>query len=128
MVGLINMHLPERWGFVRFIASARPPEGEGDGEEADGRTMAQREAGEEEWVAREVAMASHYLLQDWLVAHKTLPPSLEALGLGGEVAGLGGCRWEGQAAGDLPGGYRVSVGRSDGRRVCVRGDAKLWIE
>eukprot|EP00802_Teleaulax_amphioxeia_P018733 Tamp_18939.p1 GENE.Tamp_18939~~Tamp_18939.p1 ORF type:complete len:379 (-),score=65.17 Tamp_18939:123-1259(-) len=30
--GLINMHLPERWGFVRFTTYARPPE---EGEEAE---------------------------------------------------------------------------------------------
>ena len=99
-----------------------------EGEEADGRPLALREAGAEEWMAREVAMASHYLLQDWFVTHQSLPPSLEALGLGAEVAGLGGWKWEVQAAGDVPGGYRVSVGLSDGRRVCVRGDALLWVE
>ena len=67
-------------------------------------------------------------LQDWLAAHRTVPPFLEALGVSTALAGLGGCKWEVQTAKDLPGGYRVSVGLRDGRRVSVRGDALIWVE
>jgi len=72
--GIINMHCPERWGFVNFASYARPLEEEGEeekkGEEEEeavgGRALALRGGREEEWMAREVLMASHYLLQVFL--------------------------------------------------------------
>lgn len=116
--GVINMHCPERWGFLRFC-----PPGEHEYHHAWSETEQQ------EWSAREALMCWHYLLEDWRAAHpETLPPTLDALQAGEMVVGLEAQECGLEVRPDLTGGYLAFVRLATGRRLCVRGDALLWTE
>ena len=121
--GVINMHCPERWGFLHFVkGSEDAPE--------DGGTAVQerRKVWEQEWRAREALMGWHYLLGDYLSARGCLPNDLKALQLGGEEEALQGCEYGLEVRQDLPGGYLAYVSLAGGCRMCVRGDGLLWSE
>jgi hypothetical protein len=125
--GVVNMHAPERWGFLRFGGGAGGGAGAADAAEACDAGVAWVPA---DWDARELLMAAHYLIQDWAAAHGAPPDSLEALGISLARA-WPRCGIEQRA--DGPGGYRAWVhvapgGGAGARTLFVRGDALLWSE
>jgi len=125
--GVVNMHAPERWGFLRFGGGAGGGAGAADAAEACDAGVAWVPA---DWDARELLMAAHYLIKDWAAAHGAPPDSLEALGISLSRA-WPRCGIEQRA--DGPGGYRAWAhvapgGGAGARTLFVRGDALLWSE
>ena len=122
--GVINMHCPEKWGFLQFCPQT-------DGASHGGCPSG---AEEEEWQARQVLTGWHYLLQDYRAAHEQrLPSDLRLLQLP-EAEALAASQYGLDARPDQPGGYlayvfvpsEASRGGQGRRRLCVNGDAELF--
>jgi hypothetical protein len=113
--GVIDMHRPERWGYVRFLDSPTPP-----------NPVTKPDP---DWPARERLMRLYESQRAYHKAHGRWAMSIDALGLAGEppVAGWGGPR-----IGLVEGGYVATMtgepqeGRL--RRVAsVRSDSRLVV-
>ena len=121
--GVVNMHCPERWGWLTFLGDDA-----GSGVEAAGRAAGAGEA-QQERLAREALMAWHYLLQDWMAAHEQqLPADLGVLEAQEVLALPAGTEYGITSRPDLPGGYLAFVRLSPRSRLCVRGDSLIWTD
>lgn len=86
--GLVNMHVPEMWGFMRFENAYAPPQDAGPDAVA-------------QWPARKALMCVHWLMPDFRAGHGgRLPESVLELGVKLGEGAESGVR----AVEDLPGG------------------------
>jgi hypothetical protein len=108
--GIINMHAPERWGYVQFSTA-----------EPGTATFQPDETGP----ARHLLHRIYYRQKEYYERHGTWATSLDELGLTGlTAADVVGAPWLEMKEDS----YQASVTTRQGKRVHIRQDGRVWSE
>jgi len=108
--GLVNMHVPDMWGFLRFEPAYAAPLPTSPAEEAC-------------WPARKSLLCARFLMPDYMAGNGgKLPADLQELGVQLEDGFESGV----VARDNLPGGYEVWVKTPTGQSTSVRGDGLIF--